>query len=36
MSALSETYSHNHNIAALLNVLLNVSLTKSETERGYY
>ena len=35
MSALSKTYNYNHNIAALLNILLNVSLTKSERERGY-
>ena len=36
MSAIYETYSRTHDILELEDVLPNVSITASETERDYY
>ena len=36
MSAISETYNCTHNVLELEDVLPNVSVKASETERGYY
>ena len=36
MSAISETYNRAHNIVVRVDILPNVSFTKSVTERDYY
>ena len=36
MSDISETYNRDHNILELVNILPNVSFTKSRTECDYY
>ena len=36
MSVISETYNRGHNISELVDILPNISFTKSETESDYY
>ena len=36
MSAISETCNRTHNILELVDILPNVSFTRSKTERDYY